>query len=155
MAANPRNATECRETSFVIPIDSMRRVVFALKKEGTLGSGCEETSWWTLGLSKSGAHVDPFNHPDLARIGRDLRTRLDDTLDAEQEAARSAAMRRMSLRDRLILSEDRGERVLVSTVDGHMYRGVVRSVGLDHVSLEETATLRYIALSHVVAFEAR
>jgi hypothetical protein len=80
---------------------------------------------------------------------------LDDTLDAEQEAARSAAMRRMSLRDRLILSEDRSERVLLSTADGHMYRGVVRSVGLDHVSLEETATVRYIALSHVVAFEAR
>ena len=99
--------------------------------------------------------MDPFNHPDLERIGRDLRTRLDDTLDAEQEAARSAAMRRMSLRDRLILSEDRSERVLLSTADGHMYRGVVRSVGLDHVSLEESATVRYIALSHVVAFEAR
>ena len=101
------------------------------------------------------ASLDPFNHPDLARIGRDLRTRLDDTLDAEQEAARAAAMRRMSLRDRLILSEDRSERVLLSTADGHMYRGVVRSVGLDHVSLEESATVRYIALSHVVAFEAR
>ena len=71
--------------------------------------------------------MDPFSHPDLARIGRDLRTRLDDTLDAEQEAARAAAMRRMSLRDRLILSEDRSERVLLSTADGHMYRGVVRS----------------------------
>lgn len=99
--------------------------------------------------------MDPFNHPDLARLGRDLRTRLDDTLDAEQEAARSAAMRRTSLRDRLILSEDRSDRVLVSTVDGHMYRGVVRSVGLDHVTLEDTSTIRHIALGHVVAFEAR
>ncbi len=99
--------------------------------------------------------MDPFSHPDLAQIGRALRSRLDDTLDAEQEAARSAALRRMSLRDRLILSEDRRERVVVSAVDGHTYNGIVRSVGLDHVVLEDGSSARWLAIDHIVAMEAR
>jgi len=99
--------------------------------------------------------MDPFSHPDLAQIGRALRSRLDDTLDAEQEAARSAALRRMSLRDRLILSEDRRERVVVSAVDGHTYHGIVRSVGLDHVVLEDGSSARWLAIDHIVAMEAR
>ncbi len=99
--------------------------------------------------------MDPFSHPDLAQLGRNLRSRLDDTLDAEQEAARSAAMRRMSLRDRLILSEDRSEVVLVSTSDRHMLRGAVRSVGIDHVVIEDTAMTRWVAIAHIVSLEAR
>ncbi|MEZ5175918.1 MAG: hypothetical protein R2823_06900 [Acidimicrobiia bacterium] len=97
--------------------------------------------------------MDPFSHPDLARLGRTLRSRLDDTLDAEQEAARSAAMRRMTLRDRLIESEDRTERIQVAASDGHLYRGVVRSVGIDHVVLEDLKTRRWLAIAHIIALE--
>lgn len=99
--------------------------------------------------------MDPFSHPDLAQLGRRLRSRLDDTLDAEQEAARSAALRRMSLRDRLILSEDRHERIVVSSLDGHTYNGTVHSVGLDHVVLKEGSATRWIVIDHIVAMEAR
>jgi len=99
--------------------------------------------------------MDPFSHPDLARLGRDLRSRLDDTLDAEQEAARSAAQRRSSIRDRLILSADRSELVLLSTADGHLYRGVVSAVGVDHVVVEDAGSSRYVSLSHIVALEPR
>jgi len=77
--------------------------------------------------------MDPFDHPDLVHLGRRLRNRLDDTLDAEQYAARAAARRRRSLRDRLLDAEDRTEQVVVSTTDGHVYRGVVDAVGVDHV----------------------
>lgn len=99
--------------------------------------------------------MDPFSHPDLARLGRDLRSRLDDTLEAEQEAARSAAQRRMSLRDRLILSADKSELVLLSTADGHIYRGVVTAVGTDHVVVEDSGSARYVSTAHIVTMEPR
>lgn len=99
--------------------------------------------------------MDPFSHPDLAQLGRNLRSRLDDTLDAEQEAARTAALRRMSLRDRLILSEDRSEVVVLSTSDGHMLRGTIRSVGLDHVVVEDNTMTRWVAIAHIVSLEVR
>lgn len=99
--------------------------------------------------------MDPFAHPDLQRIGRSMRIRLDETLDAEQHAARSAARRRMTLRDRLLESEDRSERVVLSTSDGHVYQGVVEAVGIDHVVLLDGDIDRYIAISHIVAMEAR
>jgi hypothetical protein len=105
--------------------------------------------------SDQGSAMDPFSHPDLARLGRDLRSRLDDTLDAEQEAARSAAQRRMSFRDRLILSADRSELVLLSTADGHLYRGIVTAVGLDHVVVEDGGSARYVSTNHIVTMEPR
>ncbi len=99
--------------------------------------------------------MDPFSHPDLERLGRTLRVRLDETLDAEQSAARSAALRRRTLRDRLIESEDRGEEVVLGGTDGHVYRGSVTAVGIDHVVLRDSNRDRFVALAHVVSMEAR
>ncbi len=106
---------------------------------------------WTL----LGSEMDPFSHPDLEQLGRSLRGRLDETLDAEQAAARSAALRRRTLRDRLIESEDRGEEVVLGAADGHVYRGSVAAVGIDHVVLTESGRERFVALTHVVSMEAR
>ena len=99
--------------------------------------------------------MDPFGHPDLQRLGRSMRDQLDDTLDAEQRAARAAARRRMSLRDRLLESEDRTERVVISTTDGQIYNGMVEAVGIDHVVVVEGETDRYVAIAHIVALEPR
>jgi hypothetical protein len=99
--------------------------------------------------------MDPLGHPDLVRLGRSLRNRLDDTLDAEQAAARAAARRRRTLRDRLLDSEDRREQVVLTTADGHIHRGVVDAVGVDHVVLIDEATERFVATAHIVTVEAR
>ena len=99
--------------------------------------------------------MDPFSHPDLERLGRAMRGRLDETLDAEQFAARSAALRRRTLRDRLIESEDRAEEVVLNGIDGHVYRGNVTAVGTDHVVLTESGHDRFVALAHVMSMEAR
>ena len=102
-----------------------------------------------------GSAVDPFGHPDLQRLGRSMRSQLDETLDAEQEAARAAARRRMTLRDRLLESEDRSEQVILATSDGHVYRGVVEAVGIDHIVVSDEDVDRYVAIAHIVALEAR
>ena len=99
--------------------------------------------------------MDPFSHPDLERLGRVMRGRLDETLDAEQSAARSAALRRRTLRDRLIESEDRSEEVVMNGIDGNVYRGNVSAVGTDHVVLTESGRERFVALAHVMSMEAR
>lgn len=84
-----------------------------------------------------------------------MRHELDETLDAEQTAARAAARRRMTLRDRLLESEDRSEDAVLSTSDGQVYRGIVDAVGVDHVVVRDGDVDRYLALSHIVAFETR
>jgi hypothetical protein len=99
--------------------------------------------------------MDPMGHPDLVRLGRTLRNRLDDTLDAEQTAARAAARRRRTLRDRLLDSEDRTERVVLTTADGQMHRGVVEAVGVDHVVVIDGSAERFIAINHIITVEAR
>ena len=99
--------------------------------------------------------MDPFSHPDLEQLGRTLRVRLDETLDAEQSAARSAALRRRTLRDRLIESEDRGEVVVLGASDGQVYNGIVSAVGVDHVVLRESGREFFVALPHIVSMEAR
>ena len=99
--------------------------------------------------------MDPFGHPDLARLGRSLRNRLDDTLDAEQSAARAAARRRRTLRDRLLDSEDRTEQIVLSTSDGHVYRGIVDAVGVDHAVLIDGDVERFVAITHIVTLEFR
>ncbi len=99
--------------------------------------------------------MDPFGHPDLQRLGRSMRVEYDETLDAEQRAARAAARRRMSLRDRLLECEDRSDRIVVSTTDGHIYHGVVDAVGIDHVVLVDDDVDRTIAVAHIVAMESR
>jgi len=99
--------------------------------------------------------MDPFGHPDLQRLGRSMRDEFDETLDAEQHAARAAARRRMTLRDRLLESEDRREHVVLSTSDGHVYHGIVEAVGIDHVVILDGEADRYLAIAHIVAMEAR
>ena len=93
--------------------------------------------------------MDPLQHPDLIDVGRRLRDRLEGTLDAELEAARSAAARRRTLRDILIEAEDAGRVVLTTTSDGSIHGGRVRSVGADHVILA-----RRHGATTVVAFDA-
>lgn len=99
--------------------------------------------------------MDPFGHPDLQRLGRSLRNRLDETLDAEQQAARSAAVRRRTLRDRLIEADDRAEEAVITTVDGHLVRGAIVAVGVDHVVVADGDRHVYVSLAHLVSFEAR
>ena len=99
--------------------------------------------------------MDPFGHPDLQRLGRSLRNRLDETLDAEQAAARSAALRRRTLRDVLIEAEDRAQELVVCTTDGHALRGRIVSVGVDHVVVTDSNRDVFIALQHVVSLEDR
>jgi len=99
--------------------------------------------------------MDPFGHPDLQRLGRSMRDEFDETLDAEQHAARAAARRRMTLRDRLLESEDRDEHVVISTSDGHVYHGIVEAVGMDHVMILDGEVDRYLAIAHIVAMEPR
>lgn len=84
-----------------------------------------------------------------------MRDEFDETLDAEQHAARAAARRRMTLRDRLLESEDRDEHVVISTSDGHVYHGIVEAVGMDHVMILDGEVDRYLAIAHIVAMEPR
>ena len=105
----------------------------------------------TDGSYESRRDMDPFSHPDLERLGRTLRDRLDETLIAEQSAARSAARRRRTLRDSLLESEDRSDTVVMSAIDGHTYRGVVEAVGVDHVVLVDSGRSTHIAISHIVS----
>lgn len=99
--------------------------------------------------------MDPFGHPDLQRLGRTLRHRLDETLDAEQDAARSVAIRRRTLRDRFIEIEDRTATAVVATSDGQVHRGRVNGVGVDHVSLVDHRGEIVVTLEHVVSVSSR
>ncbi len=109
------------------------------------------TSW------KERVHLaDPLGHPDLARLGRAMRDRLDETLEAEQHAARAAALRRRTLRDLVLEAEDRGAAAVLSGTDGQVYRGVVTAVGADHVVLASSdGTERFVSLAQVVSLEVR
>ncbi len=78
---------------------------------------------------------------------------MDETLDAEQSAARSAARRRRTLRDLFLDLEDRAGRALVWADDGRCYRGTVLAVGVDHAELAGEEGRRAVALTHVVAVE--
>jgi hypothetical protein len=96
--------------------------------------------------------LDPMRHPELARLGRTLRRRIDDTLDAEQAAAEAAARRRRSLRDLLLSAEDRADVLIVTSMDGISRIGVVTAVGADHVALgDEQGATTVVAIDHVVA----
>ena len=99
--------------------------------------------------------MESNGHPDLVRIGRVLRERMDRTLEAEMEAARAAARRTRALRDVLLAIEDRSSRVLITAVDGSLHAGVITAVGSDHLEVASPAGRRVLALTHVVAVEER
>ncbi len=100
--------------------------------------------------------ADPLRHPDLVRLGRRMRDHLDETLDAEQHAARAAALRRRTVRDVLLDAEDRGREAILSCADGEIYRGPVAAVGADHVTLAgDGSTQRFVVIAHIVSVEVR
>jgi hypothetical protein len=78
---------------------------------------------------------------------------MDDTLDAEQSAARAAARRRRTLRDLLLDLEDRADAASIWASDGRCYRGTVRAVGVDHAELVDGSARRIVALAQLVTIE--
>jgi hypothetical protein len=78
---------------------------------------------------------------------------MDDTLDAEQSAAREAARRRRTLRDLLLDLEDRSDAASIWTADGRCYRGTVQAVGIDHAELADGGGRFVVTLAQVVAVE--
>lgn len=103
------------------------------------------------GRDRKGIELDPTRHPELARLGRELRHRLDDTLDAEQAAAEAAARRRRTLRDILITAEDRCDPLTLTATDGRTHCGTVVAVGKDHVEIQNGPVQRVIvAITHIV-----
>ena len=93
-------------------------------------------------------------HPDLNALGRRLRMEMDETLRAEQHAARVAAQRRSTLRDRFLLAEDRAERLHVAVTDGSDIAGEVVAVGADHIVLVHAGRRCWLAMHHVVAIRS-
>ena len=98
--------------------------------------------------------MEPFTHPDLAALGRRLRAQMDVTLEAEQTAARAAARRRRSLRDVLLVLEDRAEPVVLQTATGDAVRGTLLAVGVDHVEVGTRSGGRLVAIGHIVSIQA-
>jgi len=90
-------------------------------------------------------------HPDLRALGRRLRLEMDETLRAEQYAARVSAQRRTTIRDRFLMAEDRAERLNIEVVDGTDISGTVVAVGVDHVVVADGHQHCWVALAHVVA----
>jgi len=80
---------------------------------------------------------------------------MDRTLDAEMEAARAAARRRLSVRDILLNAEDRSAVLVISTIDGSVHRGIVDAVGSDHVELIHSGACIAVAIQHVTVIEER
>lgn len=99
--------------------------------------------------------MDPLRHPDLERLGRRLRDRLEETLEAEQRAARAVAVRRSSLRDRLLDAEDTAEPMRLTTTDGQVFGGWIVGVGADHVIVEDGEWERIVVIDHIVSMEVR
>ncbi len=90
-------------------------------------------------------------HPDLRALGRRLRLEMDETLRAEQYAARVSAQRRTTIRDRFLMAEDRAERLNIEVIDGTDISGTVVAVGVDHVVVVDGRRHCWVALAHVVA----
>lgn len=86
-------------------------------------------------------------------LGRVLRTRMDQTLDAEMAAARAAVRRRRSLRDRLLEAEDSGAIVTLVVGDGAAHRGSIAAVGVDHIDLVRGHTVITVAIEHIAVIE--
>jgi hypothetical protein len=102
---------------------------------------------------EKGTTLEPTTHPDLIALGHVLRARMDRTLDAEMEAARSAAQRRRSLRDRLLTAEDADAVVVIGTADGSVHGGPIAAVGTDHIALVVAGRTRALPLHQITSVE--
>lgn len=89
-------------------------------------------------------------HPDLAALGERLQIELDETLRAEQHAARVSAQRRSTIRDRLLMAEDRAEHLLLDLTGDRSAAGSVLAVGADHVIVRSSGGPSWIAIHHIV-----
>lgn len=89
-------------------------------------------------------------HPDLNALGRRLRFEMDETLRAEQHAARISAQRRATVRDRLILAEDRSELLEIEVANSGAISGSVLAVGADHVVVARGGRQCWVALQHII-----
>lgn len=98
--------------------------------------------------------MDPLGHPDLVAVGRRLRQRMDETLEAEQHAARAAAFRRRTIRDLLLEAAD--QEASASVLAGSEWcSGLVEVVGADHAILTTDGRHRVVALAHLAVIEVR
>jgi hypothetical protein len=105
-------------------------------------------------VARSEEHdLEPLQHPDLRRLGNELRRRHDDILDAELHAARAAARRRRSLRDLLLEAEDRGDPARLATADGQWHAGRITAVGSDHVEITDRGIRRVLALGQLTVVQ--
>lgn len=90
-------------------------------------------------------------HPDLRALSRRLRLEMDETLRAEQFAARVSAQRRSTIRDRFLLAEDKAERLNIEAAGGSDICGTIVAVGVDHVVVADRGRICWVALQHVIA----
>ncbi len=97
---------------------------------------------------------DEMFHPDLVETGRVLSHRLDQILEAEQQAAAIAARRLSTLRDRLLDAEDRGVVVAVHTKDGRPAEGAP-AVALDHIEVATPSGAVLIPFTEITRVELR
>ncbi|NNC74049.1 MAG: hypothetical protein HKN93_00925 [Acidimicrobiia bacterium] len=88
----------------------------------------------------------------MSRVGRRMRAHLEETLEAEQDAARATALRKSTFRDRLIEFGDRGRNVAIHT-SSDIHAGRIAGVGIDYVVLATGRGQRMLPLHHIVAFE--
>ena len=80
---------------------------------------------------------------------------MDETLEAELEAAHTAARRRRTLRHVLLRLEDRADAVVIHTAVGRPASGVITAVGVDHIEIRAAGRPSYIALDHIATVDVR
>ena len=74
-------------------------------------------------------------------------------LDAERAAAHTIARRSETMRDRLIMAEDNGDRVVITCCDGSRRVGRLGAVGLDVIVVLGPDREQAVALRHIVTLE--
>ena len=92
---------------------------------------------------------NPHDHPDLRRFEQQMDDEFDDILAAERHAARIAAQRRMTMRDRLVRAEDLQCTAVVKTTTGTV-SGRLSAVGTDHIVVGGDLI---VAIAHIVTVE--
>ncbi len=90
-------------------------------------------------------------HPDLVSLNRRLRAHMEDTLDAELDAAHEATMRRRTFRDLLLDADDGRLPIRVATTARSLF-GYISAVGTDHVVLGHPSGTRSIVPFTAIEF---